>query len=56
MPIGSEVVGGGGYLDVADVTDLIGAEAGALASRCVDNAYGEVAVVNNSRGAIGPAD
>ncbi|WP_372594614.1 hypothetical protein [Actinotalea sp.] len=56
MPVGSEVSGGGGYLYVADVEASLGAEAAALAARCVDNSYGEVAFVNNDDGAIGPAD
>jgi len=55
MTVSSDVYGGGGYLDVGEVTGLLGSEAGALASRCVDNAYGEVAVVNNADEAIGPA-
>jgi hypothetical protein len=55
MPIGVGVYGGGGYFYVADVERLAGPEAAALASRCVDNKYGEIAVVNNLDNAIGPA-
>lgn len=56
MPVGSEVYGGGGYFGVDDVERLLGAEAEALAERCVDNEYGEIAFVNNGDDAIGPAD
>ena len=55
MPVGSEVDGGGGYHYVEDVERLLGAEAEALAARCVDNTYGEVAFVNNDDDGIGPA-
>ena len=54
MLVGSEVYGGGGYFYVEDVKRLLGAEAEALAARCVDNAYGEIAFVNNGDDAIGP--
>ena len=52
MPIGSDVYGGGGYLYAADVERLAGPNAAAAASRCVDNQYGEIAVVNNQLDAI----
>lgn len=55
MPVGSEVYGGGGYFFVEDVKRLLGAEAEALAGRCVDNTDGEIAFVNNGDDAIGPA-
>ena len=54
-PVGPiEVYGGGGYLYVEDVERIAGSQASALAAECVDNAYGEIAVVNNSDTAIGP--
>ena len=53
LSAGDEVYGGGGYLYVDDVDRLAGADAAALARRCVDNTYGEIAVVNNSDSAIG---
>jgi hypothetical protein len=53
LSAGDEVYGSGGYLDVDDIDRLAGADAAALARRCVDNTYGEVAVVNNSDSAIG---
>ena len=53
---GDAVYGGGGYRDVNDVGQWAGSEAAALAKRCVDNAYGEVAVVNNTASGIGPAE
>lgn len=56
MPVGSEVYGGGGYYKVEDVKRSLGAEAEALAASCVDNTYGEVAFINNEKGAIGPAE
>jgi hypothetical protein len=55
MPIGSHVFGGGGYFYVPDVERIAGPVASALASRCVDNTYGEIAIVNNVDSAIGPA-
>lgn len=55
MPVGSDVSGGGGYLVVADVESLLGSEAAALASRCLDNTYGEIAFVNNGDTSIAPA-
>ena len=56
MPIGSEVYGGGGYFYGPDVERIAGPEAASLASRCVDNQYGEIAMVNNVDTAIGPAE
>ena len=55
MAIGGEVSGGGGYFYVADVEHLVGPEAASLASKCVDNRYGEIAMVNNLDTGIGPA-
>lgn len=55
MAVGDEVSGGGGYLYVANVERLAGPQASSLAADCVDNTYGEIAVVNNSDTAIGPA-
>lgn len=55
MPVGSEVYGGGGYRYVDDVGRSLGAEAEALAARCVDNSSGEIAFVNNGDDAIRPA-
>ena len=56
MPVGDEVYGGGGYLYVGDVERIAGPQASALAAKCVDNTYGEIAVVNNADTAIGPAE
>ena len=52
---GDEVEGGGGYLDVGAVERLAGGTAADLARECVDNTYGEIAVVNNVDDAIGGA-
>ncbi len=52
MPIGGQVDGGGGYLDAADIERLAGSDAAAVATECVDNQYGLVAVVNNQPDAI----
>jgi hypothetical protein len=52
---GDEVDGGGGYLYIGDIERLAGADAAELAQRCLDNTYGEIAVVNNSDSAIGRA-
>lgn len=52
MPIGSQVAGGGGYLDAADIERLAGSDAAAVATECSDNQYGLVAVVNNQPDAI----
>lgn len=48
-----EVYGGGGYGYIDSVKTLLGRDAAALAERCVDNEYGEIAMVNNSDDAIG---
>ncbi len=56
MPVGSDVYGGGGYYYVDDVGRLLGDEAQARAARCVDNAYGEIAFVNNADDGIRPAE
>jgi hypothetical protein len=55
MPIGGEVSGGGGYFYVADVEHLVGSDAAVLVSQCIDNQYGEIAMVNNMDTGIGPA-
>ena len=54
LAVGDAVSGSGGYHYVDDVETLAGPDAAALAADCVDNAHGEVAVVNNSAAAIGP--
>lgn len=54
VAIGDSVYGGGGYFYVDDIERLAGKEAAELAGRCVDNQYGEIAVVNNYDSAIGP--
>lgn len=56
MPVGSDVYGGGGYHYVDDVGRTLGSDAEALADRCIDNTYGEIAFVNNRDDAIGPAE
>lgn len=56
MVVGDEIYGGGGYLHLDDVEWIAGSEASALAAKCVDNTYGEIAVVNNADTAIGPAE
>ena len=48
MSIGSDVFGTGGYLHIEDVKRSLGSDAERLASRCVDNAHGEIAFVNNA--------
>ena len=53
--IGHEVYGSGGYLHVVNVELIAGSQAAALAAECVDNEYGEIAVLNNADTAIGPA-
>lgn len=55
MAVGTDVSGGGGYHPVDDVERLVGPDAEALAARCVDNTYGEIALVNNSADGIRPA-
>jgi hypothetical protein len=54
IAIGESVYGGGGYFQVDDIEQLAGKEAAELAGRCVDNQYGEIAVVNNHDSAIAP--
>ena len=46
------VSGGGGYHGVDGVAGAAGPEAAALAERCLDNAFGEVAIVNNQQDGI----
>ncbi|MGK2884267.1 MAG: hypothetical protein ACSLE8_05750 [Rhodococcus sp. (in: high G+C Gram-positive bacteria)] len=53
LPLGGEVLGGGGYLYVDDVDRFAGSDAADLARECVDNTIGEIAIVNNSGSAIG---
>jgi hypothetical protein len=57
LPLGGEVLFGGGYLFVVDVDRLAGSDAADLARECVDNAFGDnalgqIAIVNNSGSAI----
>lgn len=52
--MGESVYGGGGYFSVDDVKRIAGDEAAHLAATCVDNQYGEFAIVNNYDAAIGP--
>lgn len=60
LPTGEEIAvgglayGGGGYSSVEVIETIAGPEAAGLAMRCVDNAYGEIAVVNNYDTAIAP--
>ncbi len=53
---GDSVYGGGGYYYVDDVAAVAGAAAADLAGACVDNRYGEIAVVNNQVQGIGVGD
>lgn len=53
---GDSVYGAGAYRYVDDVEALAGEAAAALAGECVDNQYGEVAVVNNRVEGIGAGD
>ena len=39
-----------------DMIERVQAEVSTLAAKCVDNTYGEIAVVNNADTAIGPAE
>lgn len=55
LPVGTDVSGSGGYLYLADVERVLGADAAQLAEHCLDNAYGEVAFYNNASGDVGPA-
>ncbi|MEM9132665.1 MAG: hypothetical protein AAGA59_09975 [Actinomycetota bacterium] len=50
---GDTVRGGGGYRYVDDVRQTSGDAAAELVSGCLDNTYGEIAVVNNQADAIG---
>ncbi len=61
LPLGAEIgvggsASGGGYYYyyVNDIEAIAGPEAASLARRCVDNTYGEIAVVNNYHTAIAP--
>jgi hypothetical protein len=51
--VGESVYGAGGYFSVDDVKRIAGDEAAQLAATCVDNQYGEIAIVNNYDAAIG---
>lgn len=53
LAVGGLAYGGGGYWGVDRIADIAGPDAAALAGLCVDNDYGEIAVVNNSDNAIG---
>jgi heat shock protein HslJ len=50
---GDSVYGGGGYRYVDDVAAAAGDAAADRARKCVDNQYGEIAVVNNQADGIG---
>ncbi len=50
------VTGRGGFHTVAGVRTTAGLDAAALAERCLDNTYGEVAIVNNDQNGIRRAD
>lgn len=52
LPVGGAVSGGGGFLDVDSVGRFAGPEGEALASRCLDNTFGEIAVFNNTATAV----
>lgn len=52
IAIGSDFAGIGGYLSMADLERLVGAEGTELAARCVDGASEEIAVTNNANAAI----
>jgi hypothetical protein len=60
LPTGDEIAvgelayGGGGYYYVDDIEIIAGPAAANLAGQCVDNTYGEIAVVNNYDTAIAP--
>ena len=54
IAVGSTVSGGGGYFNLGHVEEIAGVEAHALAKSCVDNAYDEIAVVNNEEFGISP--
>ncbi|MEQ8717892.1 MAG: hypothetical protein RIE08_09800 [Acidimicrobiales bacterium] len=54
LEAGDSIYGGGGYHSVEDVHRLAGEAAADLAERCVDNQYGEIAIVNNQSDAIAP--
>jgi hypothetical protein len=53
LPVGAEVLGGGGYLSIDDVERLAGSDAADVARGCVGDAFGEIAIVNNRDSAIG---
>lgn len=52
IPVGKNVRGGGGYLEVSDVERLASSEAASAVESCVDNDHAEIAVVNNQDSAI----
>lgn len=53
---GDSVYGGGGYRYVPDLVAIAGEDAANQAQECVDNQYGEVAVVNNYTEGIAAGD
>lgn len=53
---GDPVYGGGGYWYVDDVVAIAGEDAATRARKCVDNRYGEIAVVNNFADGIAAGD
>ncbi|MFK7919688.1 MAG: hypothetical protein AB8G14_16555 [Ilumatobacter sp.] len=52
--LGEEVSGVGGYLPADTLAAVARSEAAQALTECVDNEFGEVAVVNNTDDAIGP--
>lgn len=49
---GDGVYGGGGYHDLDYVRQIAGEPAADLAAQCLDNRFGEIAVINNQRGGV----
>jgi hypothetical protein len=55
MGIGTSVQGRGGYFYPSDVNLLAGGAARAVAEKCLDNTWGQIAVFRNEAAAIGPS-
>jgi hypothetical protein len=55
LSVGDEVAGGGGYLNLGYIERVAGAEAAALARKCLNDMTGQIAVFNNFDSAVGPS-
>lgn len=52
VAIGESVSGGGGFHELSSVLAIAGEDAETLVDSCLDNTYGEIAIINNFDSAV----